>query len=383
MTKIAIHAADLDDPRIDGTRVYILKMLENFGRIDSQDDFFIYHRSDFNPELTPPDFSNYQIKQKPFPFLWTQTRFALEVFRDNPDVLWMPMHNIPVFRRKKTKTVVTIHDLAFKVFPEFFPVSDLRKLNFLADLSIKNSDKIITISEASKNDILKFYPEISEEKIKVIYHGFDGEMFLKKSSEEKVDEVLSKFSLNDSQYLLYVGAIQPRKDLVTLVRAFEIFKKKSGSKIKLVLAGEKAWMWEDTIEAIKKSEFESDIVLTGKVSFDELPVLFQNAQVFVFPEMYAGFGIPILESFASGVPVIAAKNSSLIEVGGDAAQFFETSNVSDLSEKIEKVLSNEKLQEEMIKKGKGHLKNFSWEKCARETLEVIKGQKLDNNEMGK
>ncbi|MDH4330704.1 MAG: glycosyltransferase family 4 protein [Candidatus Moranbacteria bacterium] len=377
--KIAIHAADLDDERIDGTRVYILKMLEYFGNISSEDEFLIYHKSDFNPELTPPDFSNYSISKKNYPFLWTQTRFAWEVFRDNPDVLWMPVHNIPFLRRGKMKTVVTIHDLAFKIFPEYFPKKDLKKLNFLAGLSIRNSHKIIAISEATKKDILKFYPEISEEKIKVIHHGFDGEMFFEKVQEKEMEKVLKKFSLFDSQisnpksqYLLYVGAIQPRKDLVTLVKAFEIFKKKTNSDIKLVLAGGKAWMWEKTIEVVEKSEFRSDIVLTGKVSFSELVVLYQNAELFVFPEMYAGFGIPILEAFACGVSVITARNSSLIEVGGDAAQFFKTSDSIDLSEKIEKVLGSEELQTSMIQKGLTHLKNFSWEKCAKETLDVIK-----------
>ncbi|MFC1644756.1 glycosyltransferase family 4 protein [Patescibacteria group bacterium] len=371
--KIAIQAADLDDSRIDGTRVYLLNVLKYFGKISSEDEFFIYHKNEFNPQLTPPNFSNYNVKKVVAPFLWTQTRFALELFIDKPDVLWIPMHNIPVMRRRGLKTVVTIHDLAFKIFPEYFTKKDLRKLNFLADLAIRKSDKIIAVSESTKGDILKFYPEISEDKIKVIHHGFDGELFSKEIDEEKVKSVLSKFQLPKSQYLLYVGAIQPRKNLQTLIKAFELYKDDNkGSDMKLVLAGERAWLWEDVINLIGLNKYKKDIVLTEGVTFEELSVLYQNASLFVFPSLYEGFGIPLLEAFASGIPVITARNSSLVEVGGEAVEFFESLSVLGLSEKIEKVLSDRKLQEDMIEKGKKRLRSFSWEKCATETFEFLK-----------
>ncbi|GAH06744.1 unnamed protein product, partial [marine sediment metagenome] len=137
--KIAIQAADLDNDRIDGTRVYILNMLRHFGKNYPDDIFNIYHRKDFNPELVPPNFSNYSIKKIDFPFNWTQTRFALELMKDKPDALWMPMHNIPLLKKKSLKTTVTIHDLAFKYFPQYYPKNDLRKLNALLSLAVKKS----------------------------------------------------------------------------------------------------------------------------------------------------------------------------------------------------------------------------------------------------
>ena len=115
--KIAIQASDLDHSSIDGTRVYILNLLKHFGKIDPESDFLIYHKNHFNPELTPPQFTNYKIIQKSFPFYWTQTRFAWEIFKTKPDVLWIPMQALPFIRRKNLKTIVTIHDLAFKYFP--------------------------------------------------------------------------------------------------------------------------------------------------------------------------------------------------------------------------------------------------------------------------
>lgn len=370
--KIAIQAADLDNKRIDGTRVYLLNVLKYLGKISPEDEFIIYHKANFNPELVPPNFKNYKIIKINNFKLWTQTRFALELWRNKTENLWMPMHNIPFLRRKNLKTVVTIHDLAFKQFPQTFPRADLFKLNLLTDLAVRKSDKIIAVSQSTKDDILKFYPEISADKIKVIYHGFDSELFKKEISEEEKNNALAKYNLKNKKYLLYVGAIQPRKNLELLVESFELYKKKNGNDLKLVLAGSKAWNWKKTIEAVKNSPQEKNIILTDKVSFVDLAVLYREACLFVFPSLYEGFGIPVLEAFASGIPVITANNSSLTEVGGEAALYFEDENSIQLANKIEEVLSDNNLREKMIKNGEAQMKKFSWEKCARETLAVIK-----------
>ena len=193
--RIAIQAADLDSRRIDGTRVYILNLLKNFGRLDVASRFLIYHKSKFNPELVPPDFPNYEIIKKYAPLFWTQSRLAFGLWKDRPNVLWMPMHNIPLLKRKGLKTVVTIHDLAFKYFPETFPKKDLIKLNILTRLAVTNADKIITISESSKKDILNLYPQVKEERIKVIYHGFDSEVFSRERDLEKEKEIKKKYKI--------------------------------------------------------------------------------------------------------------------------------------------------------------------------------------------
>ena len=368
--RIAIHAADLDHDRIDGTRVYLFNMLKNFGKIDSQDSFFIYHQNDFNPQLEPPAFANYSIKKTSFPSLWTQTAFAFKIWRDRPDVLWMPVHNLPILHRKNLKVVVTIHDLAFKIFPDYFTKKDLLKLNKLSDMAIKNSDHIIAVSHSTKNDILKFYPEISAEKITVIHHGFDAEIFQKKYSEEYFNELSISYKIKAKNYLLYVGAIQPRKNLEVLIAAFEKLKKEK-SDLKLVIAGSPAWKAEKTLQKIAVSEFKNDIIVTGNLGFEKMAVLYQNAKMFVFPSLYEGFGIPVLEAMASGTPAICAKNSSLIEAGGEAALYFKTEDPSDLANCINKIIENEVFAEELIQKGKEHAKKFSWEKCAQETLDYL------------
>jgi len=369
--KIAIHVADLDSERIDGTRVYIHNILDNLGSMYPQDDFLVYHKGDFNPKLALKKFPNYEIKKNSFPVSWTQTAFAFDLWKDAPDALWMPMHNLPFFRRRNLRTVVTIHDLAFKIFPEHFPKKDLRKLNFLTDYAVKNSDRIIAVSESTKRDILKFYPRIKEEKIKVVYHGFDSEIFQKEISSDESVQTLSKFKIQNSKFILYVGAIQPRKNLPVLIEAFEKIKKEKPD-LKLVLAGDKAWMWEETMEKIEKSPCKKDIIITGYVSFGDLAILYRNAEIFVFPSLYEGFGIPLLEAFASGTPVVSANNSSLSEIGGDGALYFDAENPEQLRKKIIQIMDDGKLRNLMIEKGKERAKYFSWEKCAGETMEFIK-----------
>lgn len=383
--KIAIQAADLDSHRIDGTRVYILNLLKNFGKLDGTSHFLIYHKKDFNPELKPPEFENYKIIQKNSFCIWTQTRFAWEIWKDKPDFMWMPMQALPIIRRKNLKTVITVHDLAFKIFPDQFTKNDLRRLNFYADYAIKNSGKIIAVSESTKRDILKFYPEISEDKIKVIYHGFDEGVFCKKYDDSEVLNVLEKYNIvnkvqsyssklkADFKYLLYVGAIQPRKNLILLVKAFEKLKEnKNNSDLKLVLVGKPAWMAENIIKDIKKSKFSQDIILAGQAGFQDLSKIYQGASAFVFPSLYEGFGIPILEAFASQIPVVCADNSSLPEVAGDGALYFKNNNVEDLADQIEKILNSEEIKKDLIAKGLIQLQKFSWEKCARETLDYLK-----------
>jgi len=382
---IAIHASDLDRERLDGTRVYLFNMLKNFGKIDQNDFFSIYHQNDFNSQLLPPLFPNYTVKKIPFPLLWTQTRFAFEIFRDAPDVLWMPVHNIPICKRKNLKIVVTIHDLAFKIFPNYFTKKDLVKLNKLSDMAISAADHIIAVSHSTKNDILKFYPQISEEKIAVIYHGFDPKLFQREILQEESDEILSKLKIptspagrQNSKFILYVGAIQPRKNLEVLIDAFERIKKKSASRrtdLKLVFAGAPAWKYQETLNRIAASKFSSDIIVTGNLEFEKIAALYKNAKMFVFPSLYEGFGIPVLEAMAAKTPVILARNSSLVEIGGEAALYFETENSTDLANCMQKIIDDETLSKELIRKGIEHVRNFSWEKCARETLDVIYFQK--------
>ncbi len=364
---IAIQAADLDAKRIDGTRVYLLRLLERLGSISPEESWNLYHRRDFNPDLTPPDFSNYTIHTVPFPFFWTQTRFSWEIFRLKPERVFLPVQALPVFLPRETQSIVTIHDLAFKIFPEHFPSRDLRRLNWFTDFAIRRATRLIAVSEATKRDILKFYPETREEKILVIHHGFDIPPLI---SEEETEKTLKKFGLIPSEYILYVGALQPRKNLERLMTAFEMLARKHSSA-RLLLAGEAAWMSEEIFRARKQSPFCDRIILSGRISFADRVALYRGARLFAFPSLYEGFGLPVLEALAAGVPVLSANNSSLPEVAGDAASFFDAENIDELTRALLDLWENESKRHTLIEKGREQLKKFSWDKCAHETAEYI------------
>lgn len=370
--RIAVQAADLDSRRIDGTRVYIWQLLKRFGKIAPEDRFSLYHKSDFNPELRPENYENYTVREIHASFLWTQTRFAAALWKDVPNRLWMPMHAMPILKPPGLETTVTIHDLAFKKFPDHFPSKDVWHLNFLTKQAVERSDRIIAISESTKRDILEYYPRVAESKIRVIHHGFDASLS-EQSTKDLNDTVFTSYGLRVTGYILYVGAIQPRKNIEALVEAFEKLKKRQKYRdLKLVLAGEKAWLWQKTMQKIEDSEFRRDIVVTGTIPFEDLRALYAGASMFVFPSLYEGFGLPVLEAFASGVPVICANNSSLPEVGGDAALYFDAMNPDELMQRMQSFLSDESLRAEYVGKGKKQLKKFSWDKCAKETLEWIR-----------
>ncbi len=377
---IAIQAADLDVKRIDGTRVYLLELLKRFGRLALETSFELYHRRTFNPELTPPDFPNYSVHTVSSPAFWMQTRFPLELFRTKPDKVFFPVQAAPFVMPQGVEVIATIHDLAFRHFPETFPLRDRLKLNLLLDQAVARADKLIAVSESTKKDLLHFYPHLDPKKIRVIYHGFNAGLFGNKISEADLSQRLGSYQLKPKSYFLYVGALQPRKNLVRLIGAFgEMRKTRSldrlgmtkGNEIKLVLVGEEAWLSKPILAAVEQSEFRSDIILTGKVPFKDLPALYQGARVFAFPSLFEGFGIPILEAFASGVPVLAANNSSLPEVAGDAALFCNAEDVSDIANNLSRLWNDESLRQALIGKGETRLKYFSWEKCAKETLEYI------------
>jgi len=371
--KIAVQSADLDADRIDGTRVYLWQLLCRFGKLAPEEQFILYHRHAFNKQLTPPERENYVVRAIPQPLLWTQTRLSFALRKDKPDVLWMPVQSIPLLRSRSLRTVVTIHDLAFRYFPESFPRKDQFKLNFLATLAIKGADMLIAVSEHTKKDILYFYPDTDPDRIAVVHHGYDGDMFRENAGNHGA--LLKKLSIKQSRYILYVGAFQPRKNLVTLIRAFELLKKREEfSDVKLVLAGERAWLWEPIVEAAKKSPNAKDIVMPGKLPFSDVIGLYQNAGTFAYPSLYEGFGLPVLEGFSAGVPVVCARNSSLPEVGGDAAVYFDPQSADELAYAIRRTLIEEVFRKECIDKGHEQLKKFSWDKCAKETLEVIRGR---------
>ena len=235
---------------------------------------------------------------------------------------------------------------------------------------MKYSDKLIAISNSTKNDLLKIYPTINADKIKVVYHGYDKKLFHENISPDEIEKAKNRHMPQASRYMIFVGAIQPRKNIETLLEAFAILRRKKAQKnLNLVIAGSEGWLAKNIVEKIRSAP---GAIMTGKFKTADLPALIAGAEVFVLPSLYEGFGLPVLEAMACGTPVVYADNSSLGEVAGGAGLPFESASSQKLEKALLEILENEKLRSILREKGIEMAKHFSWEKCAKETLDWLK-----------
>ena len=255
-------------------------------------------------------------------------------------------------------------DVSYIHFPKLFQKSDLRQLKIWTKFSVKKAKRIFTISKASKDDIIKEYG-VSEDKITVTYPGIKQVSGIK-YQVLSMDELEKKYGIK-KDYILFVGTLQPRKNIVRLIEAFARLSRSSLiiNPLSLIILGKKGWMYEDIINSPKKFGVEDKVKFLDNVTDEDLPIFYKNAECFVLPSLYEGFGLPILEAMQNGCPVVTSNVSSLPEAGGDAALYFDPNNPEDIAQTMEKVLSDKKLRETMIKKGFEQVKKFSWEKTAK------------------
>lgn len=315
--------------------------------------------------------------------LWTQWRLPLDLYlhKPMPDVFFTPTHYAPRF--SPVPTVISIMDLAYIYFPELFKKKDLYKLNNWTKYSVINARKIIAISESTKNDIIKEY-NVEPEKIKVVYPGIKPK-FMKSSYSESKQQLFDKYGISKN-FILFVGTLQPRKNIVSLIEAFKQVKSQksthstsSGQEVKsqneddleLVIIGKKGWMYEEILKRPGELGIEDKVKFLDFVPDEDLGFFYENAICYVLPSLYEGFGLPVLEAMNHGCPVITSNISSLPEAGGDAAIYADPKNPADIAEKINKLINNKSLRSELIQKGYKQVKKFSWEKSARETLQVL------------
>ncbi|MDO8609084.1 MAG: glycosyltransferase family 1 protein [bacterium] len=345
-----------------GVSIYALNLLQYFKKHSSNDtQFIIYLRN--SPLYDLPEASQYfQYEIVPGPIFWSQFFLPLFLYLHKKiTIFFSPAHYVPRFC--PVSTVVTIHDLAYLLYPNEFLQKDLFKLTHWTKHAILNSKKIIAVSKTTKKDICKNY-HIEDDKINVIYNGYQ------KSVKNPLSSWQSEFKVKEPT-ILYVGTLQPRKNINTLIQAFVKFKQVY-PEFKLMLAGKKGWMYDRIFDEISDQGLNNDVYFTDYISDYQLMFLYKNVFCLVMPSYYEGFGIPVLEAMSFGCPVISSFSSSLPEVGGDASLYFDPNNMYDLFEKLSLLKRDNSLKSELIKKGLKRVKDFSWEKCGEETLKVIK-----------
>lgn len=345
-----------------GIGEYAFELLRQFKKINppaggSSIKYQVYVKNKPLGDL-PEEDSNWKYRVIGPRKLWTQIALPLDLFlhRPRPDVFFTPTHYTPRF--SPIPAVISIMDLSFIFYPEMFKKSDLFQLTNWTAYSVRKATKILTISKASKDDIIKIY-KVKSSKVEVIYPGIKAGFRMDK-----------KENIIEGEYILFVGTLQPRKNIVRLIEAFSQVVKKH-PKIKLVIVGKKGWLYEDILNAPQKFSVEEKVTFLDFVSNEELASLYQHALCFVLPSLYEGFGLPVLEAMKYDCPVITSNVSSLPEAGGEAALYIDPLDVSDIARKLEKIITDPDLRKELIEKGKKQIKKFSWEKSAQETLKVL------------
>ena len=262
--------------------------------------------------------------------------------------------------KTKVKSLAVIHDLNFEHYPKDIPYLERKNYKYFFPKYAKKATRIATVSEYSKSDIIKQY-SIPENKIDVTYNGAN-EKFCPISKPEQ--EITRKKYSSGEQYFLFVGALLPRKNLVNLFRAFDDFKKKTPSKIKLLITGEKKWWTKEIQEAYQEMGFNDDIIFSGRLSGEDLHKAIASALAMTYVSYFEGFGIPIIEAFNCNTPVITSNITSMPEVAGDAALLIDPFSVESISEAMKKIAFDEKIRSELIDKGKIRKLDFTWQKSA-------------------
>ncbi len=304
----------------------------------------------------------------PFPRLWTHARLAWDVWRDPPDVLFVPSHVLPLVHPRRC--VATVHDLGYLHYPQMHTPAARWYLDWSTRFNARVARRIIADSQATRDDLIHFY-HTPADKIVVAYPA-GVEDYAPVVDPQTLDRIRERYHTG-RDYFLYVGTLQPRKNLETLIRAFSrlVAQGSLPTSVKLVLVGKRGWYYESLAELVRATALEERIVFTGYAPAKDLPALLSGAIAYVLPSWYEGFGLPVLEAMACQTPVICSNVSSLPEVAGDAALLFDPHSIEELAGMMRRLYKDEALRRELVRRGSGQVSRFSWRQCARQVLDAL------------
>jgi glycosyltransferase involved in cell wall biosynthesis len=362
--RVAIDARKLHD---FGIGTYTRNLLRYLARIDRESEYVLLcHEGDLaiGPELGP----NFRTVLEPSPnySLREQIHVPWVLHRERPDIFHAPHYVLPPAAR--CRSLVTIHDCIHLMFPQYLP-SRAAYVYARASMwaAVRRSHKILTVSEASKRDIIHFF-KVPPEKIVVVYNAID-ERFRTAPSPEDVARVRERYQLEHG-FVLYVGNIKPHKNLVRLIEAYDQLRRRGFEALKLLIIGDEISKWPALRRAVHRHKLHKHVRFLGYQPDETLAVLYRLAAVFVFPSLYEGFGLPPLEAMACGTPVVTSNVSSLPEVTGDAAILVDPYEVESIVEGMERVLTDPALGAELRAKGIARAREFSWERSVARTREL-------------
>jgi len=352
--------------RSAGVSRYIYNLLIHLCNEDPEGDYTVFLNSRCALSLS------YRQKRSALPtynpwvrIFWEQFLLPCEVLKEGIALLHSPVNVQPLLL--PCKGVVTVTDLSFMVFPESFRVSQRVYQRFFTGMSVRRASHLIAISASTAQDLGKFFA-VPATKISVIFPGVD-------TAYHPIQDaaVLSDFRRRHclpEKFILFVGTLEPRKNLLTLLRAYVQFKRQTKTDYKLVLAGSPGWLYQPIFTAIEELGLRDEVLFPGFIAEDELPLWYNTADVFVYPSLYEGFGLPPLEAMACGTPVIVSNASSLPEVVGDAALLVDPYKPEEWAAALSQVCNDRQLRDDLAARGPERARTFSWTRMAQETVQV-------------
>lgn len=352
-----------------GSSQVAFELLNNLEKMDHKNDYTILLPN--SPvEGLPEERLGWRYRiLKPSKF-WTRIALPISLFLEKrkPDIFFSPTHYTPRF--SPVKRIITIFDLAYLHFPKAFKTRDLWQMKLWTKQSIKSADHIITISQSTKKDLIKSY-RIDKDRITVAYPGFDSKIFHPVKDKTATTKILNKYGIV-GKFVLYVGTLQPRKNLIRLIEAFQKIE-----GLKLVIVGKttgpgrSGWMYEDILNKPVQLKIRDKVIFTGFVPTVELPYLMSQASAFVLPSLWEGFGIPVVEAMACGAPAIVSNVSSLPEVVGEAGLLINPYSTEQIEQAIRTLSFDTRIRNQKSKQSIKQAQKFSWRKMARSILNVF------------
>ncbi|MFH1661540.1 MAG: glycosyltransferase family 1 protein [Candidatus Falkowbacteria bacterium] len=377
--KIGIDIRTLMDDKYSGVPEYTYNLLKEILKLDYDNQYKFFYNSFSDVKL--PKFENQNIKiiRKKYPN--KIFNYGMQKALNYPkidqlidiDLFFMPHINF-ISLSRKCKSVLTVHDLSFLRYPEFFSVRKniWHKMINVKKL-IKKFNKIVAVSESTKNDVIQLC-DVDKNKVKVIYSGI-GEQYKKLDVEtQNFAFIKNKYNL-PNRFIFYLGNLEPRKNICGIIKAYNELRNRNINleNIKLIIAGGNGWKSKDIFKTFEKSKYKDDIKFLGYADASDKVYLYNLASLFVYPSFYEGFGFPPLEAMACGTPVVSSFSSSLPEVVGNAGLMVDPYNISDIARAMEQILIKKDLRYNLINKGFNQACKFKWENTAKQYLEYFCG----------
>ncbi|MDD5605861.1 MAG: glycosyltransferase family 1 protein [Patescibacteria group bacterium] len=371
--------------QISGVEQYTLQILKNLLAIDTTNTYVLFYvayrdqdevlqklRKEY-PFLANANVEVKKLKWVNFPLLlhaffkplnWPKA----DVICGGLDIMFMPAPRLLPLSRK-CKKVTTFHDLIFLIYPQFYTLSSrLWQWQMSYPYEARTSDAVIAVSHTTKQDLVRLV-KADPKKIRVVYEGVGKEYFAGKDAHIFAD-LKAKFNLPE-KFIYYIGSIEPRKNLKSVILALKIYQQKHSDTMKLVLSGSKSWLSSDLYQLVQELGLAQDVIFTGRVSDREKIALMQYACAFVFPSFYEGFGLMVLEAFAAGCPVIISDRGALPEVAGKAALTVSPDDVQAMADALAQIAHDATLRSQLVHQGRLRAESFTWEKAAKQTLEIF------------